>query len=71
MDEPSVPLTERVPEEFAGVQVNFCKTPASPSFGRPAVIPKRPRGRPQTGQSPEEPYAPAGDPNNLPLLLCH
>jgi transposase-like protein len=34
----------RIPEAVKGIQVNFCKNPTCPNFGRPASIESQPRG---------------------------
>jgi hypothetical protein len=60
----------RVPPVFGGIQVNFCKTPGCPNFGRPAAVKARTRWRPRKGSAPHDGYNPIGDPARFPLLKC-
>ena len=38
------PINFRIPIESEGLQVNFCKNPVCPNFGRPASVERQPRG---------------------------
>ena len=50
---------KRIPEEFEGVQVNFCKNPQCPNFGVPASTETQPRG-PGAKERDRDPYTVVG-----------
>jgi transposase-like protein len=63
--------TKWVPDEFEGVQVNFCEIPQCRNFGVAKFPPKRPRGRPaQASQNDPRPrYVPTGT-QQAPYARC-
>ncbi len=53
----------RIPIDSNGLQVNFCKNPVCPNFGRPADVERQPRGFQQA--SSQDVYIVAGASDNL------
>jgi hypothetical protein len=50
----------RIPLEYGGVQVNFCKNPNCANFGVPAQTESRPRGRQKEGAKENDRYTISG-----------
>jgi len=72
MDDPSK-TAPRVPEEVAGIQVNFCKNPMCLNYGRPADSNPQPRG-PGAKERGRDAYTISGGKsgsNRVVFLKCH
>jgi len=49
-------IISETPAPFEGIQVNFCKTPKCPNYGKSSKIFKRPRGRPSKREAARQGY---------------
>ena len=59
----------RIPPEVNGIQVNFCKNPVCPNFGKPASQEKQPRGR-YSQDKERDSYKVVGSGRKVPMLEC-
>lgn len=64
----------RIPAEYSGIEVNFCKTPGCPNFGIPPSREKQPVGRPTEAVRAKRDWyrlqGTTGSNGNVPGLLC-
>lgn len=70
MDAPTTNKPPRIPLAVNGIQVNFCKNPLCPNFGRPASLTPQPRGRGASERG-RDTYTITGASGGRAALICN